>query len=74
MSQPEWLKKRISLKNHLKKSRKMRKGLIWRNLLKQLRVKFLIPIAVVALLIIAGIIAYPKIFKRNTLEKIESIR
>jgi tetratricopeptide (TPR) repeat protein len=36
------------------------------------RTRFLIPIIVVALLIIAGIFAYPKIFKRNTLERLRT--
>lgn len=36
------------------------------------KVKFLIPVVIVALLIIAGIIVYPKIFKRDTLEKLRS--
>jgi tetratricopeptide (TPR) repeat protein len=35
-------------------------------------VKFLIPLTIIALLIIAGIIAYPKIFKRSSLEKLRS--
>ena len=39
---------------------------------KTIKVKLLSTIAVVALLIIAGIIAYPKIFKRNTLEKLRA--
>ena len=36
------------------------------------RGKFLIPTSAVVLLIIAGVIAYPKIFKRDTLEKLRS--
>ena len=35
-------------------------------------IKFLIPLAILALLIVAGIISYPKIFKRDTLEKLRS--
>jgi tetratricopeptide (TPR) repeat protein len=36
------------------------------------KVKFLTLLAILALLIIAGIIAYPKIFKRNTLDRLRS--
>jgi tetratricopeptide (TPR) repeat protein len=39
---------------------------------KALNRKLLYSTAIVALLIIAGIIAYPKIFKRNTLERLRS--
>jgi tetratricopeptide (TPR) repeat protein len=43
-----------------------------KNPAKAYRIRFIIPVLVVALLIIAGIIAYPKIFKRNTIEKLRA--
>ena len=39
---------------------------------KAVKVKFLIPITIVVLLIVAGIITYPKIFKRDTLERLKA--
>ena len=50
----------------------MREILIWRNLLKQVKANYYPHIAVLAILIVAGILAYPKILKRNTLEKLRS--
>jgi len=39
---------------------------------KERKIRFIIPVIIVALLIIAGIIAYPKIFKRDTLERLRT--
>jgi TolB-like protein/Tfp pilus assembly protein PilF len=63
---------RIQPKESVKEVKEKEKRIIKGKSAKAGSFKFLITIAIVALIIIAGIIAYPKIFKRDTLERLRA--
>jgi len=76
-TEPEWihLQKRLNEENILQSEdvrEKKKKLWRWKKTIKSTWHKLLSVILITAVLIVAAIFAYPKIFKRNTLEKLRS--
>ena len=65
-------RKEIRIKNHSRKKRKTDKKIDKEKPAKTGRRKLISVSAVVVLLLIAALIVYPKIFKRNTLERLRA--
>jgi tetratricopeptide (TPR) repeat protein len=66
------VKEKDQLKESFKKVRQEESKINLEKHVKSNKVRFLISAAFIALLIITGIITYPKIFKRDTLKKLRS--
>jgi len=67
------VKEKVQQRESVKESREDERRIDLEKPAKAVRSKILIPVAIVALLIVAGIIAYPKLFKRDTLESLREI-